>query len=213
MDTMQKPTHYIKEEGSSWEPWPFGYINTLNIKEALEDLVVLNTTTSGNSFPIAALKFKDRSEWDIEGSWRPYVGPINQVSSEELGITDESVDYPKCTCDPDPREMACEACLNTVESFPKLGDSLLEAHNVINGERQDSYGNPEDSFALIAEYWDTYLRRRNLTVDVRGLSALDVAHMMMLFKLARCTGQQSKRDNYIDIQGYAAIAADRLVKE
>ena len=94
----------------------------------------------------------------------------------------------------------------------RLGNSLEEAKQIITGERQDSYGNPEDSFSLIAEYWDSYLRRRNLTIDVRGVTALDVSHMMVLFKLARCQGQAPKRDNYIDAQGYLAIAADRLVK-
>lgn len=85
----------------------------------------------------------------------------------------------------------------------KLGDSLHEAHKVINGARQDSYGNPEDSFRLIADYWSKYLGRE--------LSALDVAHMMMLFKIARCSGQRPSRDNYVDLQGYAAIAADRIL--
>ena len=61
---------------------------------------------------------------------------------------------------------------------------------------------------MIAQYWAVYLEDMK-----RGpLKAKDVAHMMMLFKLARCSGQVSKRDNYIDIQGYAAIVADRLIK-
>jgi hypothetical protein len=85
-----------------------------------------------------------------------------------------------------------------------LGASLDEAKTVICGERQDQYGNPEDSFALIADYWGTYL-------NLESLSSMDVAHMMMLFKIARCQGQKPKRDNYVDLQGYAAIAADRLM--
>jgi hypothetical protein len=93
-------------------------------------------------------------------------------------------------------------------SSSSLGTSLHEARAVINGARQDSYGSPEDSFALIAEYWDAYLRKLDAP-----LTALDVAHLMMLFKLARCQGQAPSRDNYIDIQGYAAIAADRLLKK
>ena len=89
---------------------------------------------------------------------------------------------------------------------PPLGSSLDEAKKIILGERQDSYGNPEDSFAMIAMYWETYLG----TNYSGSLSAKDVAHMMMLFKIARCSGQKPCRDNYVDIQGYAAIAADRL---
>jgi hypothetical protein len=188
MDTMQKPTHYTSIEGRVWEPWPLGYINTNDVKTYLQDMIVLE------SFPVHALKFKDGREWDEVNGWR------NST--------------PNCTCSDDPREMACDTCLNSLKDSPieiKLGDSLIKAHSIINGERQDSYGNPEDSFALIAEYWNAYFSEGNM--DLKKLTALDVAHMMMLFKIARCTGQQSKRDNYIDIQGYAAIAADRLVKE
>lgn len=89
-----------------------------------------------------------------------------------------------------------------------LGDSLNEAHKIINGERQDTYGTPEDSFSLIAKYWNVYLRQ-----NIKNITSLDVAHMMILFKIARCSGQKSARDNYIDIQGYAAIAADRLTEQ
>jgi len=97
----------------------------------------------------------------------------------------------------------------------ELGSSLDEAKKCITGERLDQYGNPEDSFTLIAEYWNTYLKQKFKTGLAVGeyFGAKDVAHMMMLFKIARCSGQKTSRDNYIDVQGYAAIAADRLVKE
>ena len=37
------------------------------------------------------------------------------------------------------------------------GAVLDEAKAVINGERQNQYGNPEDSFRLIAAFWSSYL--------------------------------------------------------
>ena len=83
-----------------------------------------------------------------------------------------------------------------------LGSLLDEAKRTITGERQDQYGAPEDSFSSIAAYWTTYLGR--------PVSALDVAHLMALMKLARAQGQGFKRDTYVDLAGYAAIAADRL---
>lgn len=92
-----------------------------------------------------------------------------------------------------------------------LGVSLLEAKKIITGERQDQYGNPEDSFATIAEFWTTYLKSRKVD-NGAPVTALDAANMMILFKMARCLGQSPKRDNYIDIQGYAAICADRLMQ-
>jgi len=92
----------------------------------------------------------------------------------------------------------------------QLGDCLDEAKKTICGERQDVYGSPEDSFAIIAEYWSTYLRAEYEKVGHRNLNTKDVAHMMVLFKMARVQGQAPKRDNYVDLCGYAAIAADRL---
>ena len=94
-------------------------------------------------------------------------------------------------------------------SAPKLGDCLGEAKEVICGERQDTYGSPEDSFQIIAEYWSTYLKNRLVDVGT-PLDKKDIAHMMILFKMARVQGQVAKRDNYVDICGYAGIAADRL---
>lgn len=85
------------------------------------------------------------------------------------------------------------------------GQILRDALEVINGERQDVYGDPEDSFALIAEYWNVYLRDQNH--DFNDLDSKDVAYMMTLFKLAR-EAHQHKRDNLVDAAGYLGIAGD-----
>lgn len=88
---------------------------------------------------------------------------------------------------------------------------LNEVSDIINGERQDRYGAPEDSFKIIAGFWTTYLGHKDIIIEGSlGISALDVAHMMTLFKIARMLGQRSDRDNYRDAIGYLAIAADRL---
>lgn len=112
-----------------------------------------------------------------------------------------------------------------VPSKEALGDSLLETHKIITGERLNSYGKPEDCFQLIAEYWNVYLKQiqadllKDCGHDLEDytltsmLKAKDVAHLMILFKMARIAGPETKRDNYIDIQGYAAIAADTLTQE
>jgi hypothetical protein len=210
MDTMQKPTHYIKKGGSTWEPWPFGYLNINDLDTHIKDLVALDV------FPVVSVKFNDTSIWDVGIGWRNRGGTlVDREVEEDTPYFGEShaIDEKKY------REATriLNAGLKPTTSFKKhsikSGDSLNEAHAIINGDRQDSYGNPEYSFATIAEYWNIYMIARPTTLDEGALTALDVAHMMMLFKLARCSGQQTKRDNYIDIQGYAAIAADRLVKE
>lgn len=94
---------------------------------------------------------------------------------------------------------------------PELGAVLDEAKRIINGERQDQYGKPEDSFASIAELWSGYLH----AVACAGrtcadLTPADVAHMMVLFKLARQMHGAGKRDNYVDAAGYIGIAADMV---
>jgi hypothetical protein len=100
----------------------------------------------------------------------------------------------------------------------KRGKILLKALDIINGERQDQYGSPEDSFALIAAYWTTFLKSRDL-IQSKGnshalkISAKEVAEMMMLFKIARMSGQKPKLDNYLDLVGYAGIAADMIEEE
>ena len=88
-------------------------------------------------------------------------------------------------------------------------DILAEAHTCIHGERQDRYGCPEDSFRMIASYWQTYLEDRLGMID--PLNAQDVAIMMTLFKIARMSGQAPHRDNPRDAIGYLAILADRLM--
>lgn len=104
------------------------------------------------------------------------------------------------------------------------GSVLREAEKVINGERQDVYGSPEDSFKLISEYWNTYLievQKKVLTkhgfnpsdyklVDL--LDKSDVAMMMVLFKIAR-EANQHKRDNVVDAAGYLGIYGDMEVDQ
>ena len=93
--------------------------------------------------------------------------------------------------------------------------TLVRADEIINGERQDSYGNPEDSFALIAEFWSVYLiyRSNDVKNNPLVLNASDIAIMMSLFKHARMMGQKWHPDNAVDACGYLAILNDRLKKE
>jgi hypothetical protein len=83
-----------------------------------------------------------------------------------------------------------------------------EALKIINNERQDAYGNPEDSFQKIARYWNAYLQNRDSS-DLL-LNEKDVCLMMVLFKLAREQGPKHKKDNVVDAIGYLDIYAERL---
>lgn len=80
---------------------------------------------------------------------------------------------------------------------------LQEADRIINGARQEDYGPPEVNFQRIADFWEDYL---SMKPEGESLSRKDVAMMMILSKVARTFGSDS-RDNYVDIAGYAALGA------
>lgn len=86
---------------------------------------------------------------------------------------------------------------------------LQEAINLTSNDRNTAYGKPEDNFQNIADYWNTYLTHRfgGATVGVRFTSQ-DIAHMMILMKMARLATNPRNRDSLVDIAGYAACAED-----
>ena len=87
----------------------------------------------------------------------------------------------------------------------KRGSVLQEAMFTINGERQNVYGSPEDSFRHIADYWNVYLGGEAVGIKI---DAKDVAMMMTLFKIARIANGSAHRDSYVDAAGYIGLAAD-----
>lgn len=82
---------------------------------------------------------------------------------------------------------------------------LREACEIVNGARNQTYGNVEDNFQKIANLWSCYLGF--------GVGPIDVAMMMVLLKAARVsTGGVSHYDNYVDVAGYATCAYE-ITKE
>lgn len=83
---------------------------------------------------------------------------------------------------------------------------LTEAENIVNGAREGQYGRAEDSFERIARLWNAYLINKGLVAEGGLLlSGNDTANLMVLLKLAR-EQHSHKRDNYVDIAGYAELA-------
>lgn len=90
---------------------------------------------------------------------------------------------------------------NTNSSNSISRDGILsKAKSIINGERQGTYGDAEDSFQTIADMWSAYLKTEILSEDV--------ANMMILMKVARNSSGVYKDDNWIDICGYAALGGE-----
>lgn len=90
----------------------------------------------------------------------------------------------------------------------KRDQYLATALKTICNDRQDIHGNPEDTFALIAEYWSTYLTKETSVTVI--LAGADVAVMMALFKIARMQQNWKHEDNIVDGIGYLAIAGELI---
>lgn len=84
------------------------------------------------------------------------------------------------------------------------GRVLLRALDVINGERQQQYGDPENSFPEICSLWNWWLGDKLKA----PLTAMDTAMMMMLMKIAREKGGAGKSDNIVDACGYLGLYED-----
>lgn len=82
-----------------------------------------------------------------------------------------------------------------------IREQILEmAKKTICRDRNDQYGEPEDNFKKIAQYWGLYLGKK--------IDAYDVAIMMTLFKVARMMTGKEKEDNFVDAIGYLACGAE-----
>lgn len=86
---------------------------------------------------------------------------------------------------------------------------LTEVNNIVSGKRKGEegveYGVPEENFKVIAALWGEYL-------DMK-VKPHDVAVMMALLKIARIKGGAFKKDNWIDLAGYAACGGECQSKE
>lgn len=89
------------------------------------------------------------------------------------------------------------------EKMGKREECLRTACEIVNGARQECYGDAEDNFKTIATLWESYLNATGCDVVI---NSKDVAMMMILLKVARAAAPETHLDNYIDISGYAACA-------
>ena len=78
-------------------------------------------------------------------------------------------------------------------------DILKEAQNLIGADRQEDYGDKVTNHTNIAALWSIFLQTK--------ITAHDVAVCMALVKVARLM-HQHKKDSYIDMAAYAAIAGE-----
>tara|TARA_R110000744_G_C19367560_1_gene562058 strand:+ start:2761 stop:3225 length:465 start_codon:yes stop_codon:yes gene_type:complete len=111
-----------------------------------------------------------------------------------------------------------EKILNVInENFNEVDkstfDSILdEAKEMTSGDRMKDYGHPRDNFQNVAILWNAFLMNKVMEVENKIPGELresqvrfnenDIALMMILLKVAR-EQSKHKRDNIVDIAGYA----------
>lgn len=92
-------------------------------------------------------------------------------------------------------------------------ESILDrARECVCGERDESYGGPEDSFRTIALLWENYLNARPSDVLPGEIGTEDVAVMMALLKIARLASDSGHMDSWVDLAGYAACGGEIAAK-
>jgi hypothetical protein len=74
------------------------------------------------------------------------------------------------------------------------------AKQYVTKDRQADHGELEQTFDLIARLWSVY--------KGAPFNATEVAMMLALLKAARQRGNPKHEDNYTDLAGYAACAAE-----
>ena len=85
------------------------------------------------------------------------------------------------------------------------GEGVLdEAKRITQSDRQDDYGHPSKDFARTAQMWTSILAGK--LHQGAEISAMEVPLCMIAVKLAR-QSHRHKRDNLVDIAGYARTAA------
>lgn len=102
-----------------------------------------------------------------------------------------------------PHAMALIYCLERMKSDAR--DSILdEAKRITAGTRQNDYGHPRNDFARTAQMWTGILAEKLRPGS--AVTAMDVPLCMIAVKLAR-QAHRHKRDNLVDVAGYARTAA------
>jgi hypothetical protein len=81
-------------------------------------------------------------------------------------------------------------------------DVLMIAYRLTSGDRQASYGPPDQDFARTAGMWNSLFGDKL----IGKFEPKDVALAMILLKASRQI-HQKKRDNWVDIAGYARCGA------
>lgn len=85
------------------------------------------------------------------------------------------------------------------EPIPEKKSILMEAQELIHGQRAKDYGHPKINFQRIADLWNSYLRYS----PNQELTPQDIGVLMVLLKVARLQQSPNNRDSLVDLAGYS----------
>jgi hypothetical protein len=95
----------------------------------------------------------------------------------------------------------------TETAINRRSELLREAETLVNGDRNNAYGPPDQDFERTAIMWTTYMNGRRI------FEAHDVAIMMALLKISRLSWEPTKKDSWVDLAGYAACGYEIITNK
>jgi hypothetical protein len=142
---------------------------------------------------------------------------VNDDEQDKLFFYNKSIELAERSC-----KMGEEETIKNVDLIIKFADEnvgadststessprkacLEEAIKCVCQDRNTQYGEPENAFTRVANLWKAYTGH-NYTAE-------DVAIMLALLKIGRIKDGLPKKDNYIDLAGYAACAMECCMNE
>lgn len=99
----------------------------------------------------------------------------------------------------------CADCLEAAglapkAEVPKRRQTLDVAADLIDGQRREDYGPPEESFRRIADMWQAILGM--------PISSKQVCLLLAALKIARAANNPNHEDSWIDLAGYAGLGSE-----
>ena len=85
-------------------------------------------------------------------------------------------------------------------------DLLVEASQLISGQRAEDYGTARDNFGRIASMWQVILETEQIT-------PAQVALCMAALKICRLVNTPDHKDSWIDTAGYIALGGELATEE
>jgi hypothetical protein len=117
--------------------------------------------------------------------------------NRDFGLDEHIVDVNKKVSTPTDTPTEADTPTDTPTTRAEILDA---AKKIVTGDREKQYGKPEDNFAVIAEFWTTYIGH--------PISSEDIAIMMALLKIARIRSGNYKADSFIDGVGYLSLGGE-----